>query len=78
MMIGVNETYILSQVEQRSCMPRIVSDMADLGTIIRSKLLRSPRRIVVTDDQRSWKGLTLWLLLQNLRKMRWFAAASAV
>ena len=43
--------------------------MADLGTRIRANLIRSPRRIVVTDDQRAWKGLTLWLLLQNLRKM---------
>ena len=42
--------------------------MADLGTRIRSNLLRSPRRVVVTDDQRAWTGLTLWLLAQNLRK----------
>ncbi|MBB47019.1 MAG: hypothetical protein CMJ33_00320, partial [Phycisphaerae bacterium] len=43
--------------------------MTDLGTTIRANLLRSPRRVVVTDDQRSWNGLTLWLLAQNLRKM---------
>ena len=68
-MIGVSGVRVLAEGRQRPCMPRIVSDMADLGTRIRATLLRSPGRTVVTDDQRSWKGLTLWLLSQNLRKM---------
>ena len=63
--MGARVTRFRSRFRHLLCMARIVSDMTDLGTTIRANLLRSPRRVVVTDDQRSWNGLTLWLLALN-------------
>jgi long-chain acyl-CoA synthetase len=42
--------------------------MKDLGTRIRFNLIRSPLRKVVIDDQRTWRGITMWMLAQNLGK----------
>ncbi|MEE2681274.1 MAG: AMP-binding protein [Planctomycetota bacterium] len=42
--------------------------MKDLGTRIRFNLLRSPLRSVVIDDQRTWRGITMWVLAQHIGK----------
>ncbi|MEC9234108.1 MAG: AMP-binding protein, partial [Planctomycetota bacterium] len=40
--------------------------MKDLGTRIRFNLLRAPLRQVVRDDQRTWRGITMWVLAQHI------------
>ncbi|MEC9157474.1 MAG: AMP-binding protein [Planctomycetota bacterium] len=40
--------------------------MKDLGTRIRFNLLRAPLRRVVRDDQRTWRGITMWVLAQHI------------
>ena len=42
--------------------------MKDLGTRIRFNLLRSPLRRVVIDDQRTWRGIIMWLLSKHIGK----------
>ena len=42
--------------------------MIDLGTRIRRNLLRSPHRVVAIDDQRSWRGGVMLLLVQHLAR----------
>ena len=42
--------------------------MLDLGTRIRRNLLRSPLRVVAIDDQRSWRGGMMLLLIQHIAR----------
>ena len=42
--------------------------MPDVGTRIRRNLLRAPFRTVAIDDQRSWKGGVMFLLIQHIAK----------
>ena len=42
--------------------------MTDLGTRIRRKLLFSPFRTVAIDDQRSWRGIVMWMLVQHIAR----------
>ena len=42
--------------------------MRDLGTRIRQNLLRSPMRVVAVDDQRSWRGGVMLLLIQHIAR----------
>ena len=42
--------------------------MIDLGTRIRRNLLRSPFRVVAVDDQRSWRGGMMLLLIQHIAR----------
>ena len=43
--------------------------MIDLGTRIRRNLLRSPFKVVAVDDQRSWRGGVMLLLIQHLTRL---------
>jgi len=42
--------------------------MIDLGTRIRRNLLRAPFKVVAVDDQRSWRGGVMLLLIQHLAR----------